>query len=63
MIEIWKESLDQGKYYGALLTDLIEAFDCIMHYLLIAKLQAYRFDSDSLNFMCNYLLGQSKESK
>ena len=31
MIENWKESLDQGGYYGALLTDLSKAFDCIMH--------------------------------
>ena len=37
MIEKWKESLDQGSYYGALLTDLSKAFDCIMHDLLIAN--------------------------
>ena len=30
MIENWKESLDQGGHYGALLTDLSKAFDCIM---------------------------------
>ena len=46
MIENWKESLDQGSHYGALLTDLSKAFDCIMHDLLIAKLQAYSFDND-----------------
>ena len=28
-----------------------------MHDLLIAKLQAYDFLSESLNFVCNYLLG------
>ena len=59
MIENWKESLDQGGHYGALLTDLLKAlkaFDCIMHDLLIAKLQAYGFDNDSLYFICNYLL-------
>ena len=59
MIENWKESLDEGGHYGVLLTDLLKAlkaFDCIMHDLLIAKLQAYGFDNDSLHFICNYLL-------
>ena len=53
MIENWKESLDQGGHYGALLTDLSKAFNCIMHDLLI---QAYGFDNDSLNLICNYLV-------
>ena len=57
MIENWKESLDQGGNSGALLTDLSKAFDCIMYDLLTAKLQAYGFDNDSLNFICNYLVG------
>ena len=30
MIENWKESLDQVFHYGALLTDLLKPFDCIM---------------------------------
>ena len=47
MVENWKESLDQRGHYGALLTDLLKAFDCIMHDLIIAKLQAYGFDNDS----------------
>ena len=60
MIENWKESLDQGGHYGALLTDLSKAFDCIMHDLLITKLQAYGFDNDSLNFICNYLVDREQ---
>ena len=63
MIENWKESLDQGGHYGALLTDLSKAFDCIMHDLLIAKLQAYGFDDDSLNFICNYFVDREQRIK
>ena len=63
MIENWKESLDQGGHYGALLTDLSKAFDCIMHDLLIAKLQAYGFDNDSLKFICNYLVDREQRVK
>ena len=63
MIENWKESLDQGGHYSALLSDLLKAFDCIMHDLLIAKLQAYGFNNDSLNFICNYMLVREQRIK
>ena len=34
-----------------------------MHDLLIAKLQAYGFDSDSLNFICIYLVDREQRVK
>ena len=49
MLEIWKEATDNNKAFGALLTDLSKAFDCLSHDLLIAKLHAYDIDIDSLN--------------
>ena len=51
MIENWKKILGMGSHYGALLTDLSKAFDCIMDNLLISKLQGYGFDSGSINFV------------
>ena len=63
MTENWHKSFDQGGHYGPLLTDLSKAFDCIIHDLLIPKLQACVFDSCSLNFICNYLLGREQKSK
>ena len=43
MTENWKESVDNGGAFGALITDLSKAFDCLHHGLLIAKLEAYGF--------------------
>ena len=38
MLEKWKRSVDSGKAFGALLTDLSKTFDCLGHeQFLIAK--------------------------
>ena len=41
LIEKWKQSVNHGKAYGALLTDLSKVFDCLPHSLCIAKLKAW----------------------
>ena len=40
LIENWKAALDSYLFTGAVLLDLSNAFDCIPHDLLIAKLHA-----------------------
>ena len=55
MIEKARKILDKGGTFGALLTDLSKAFDCMTHDLLIAKLDALNFDMNALNLIYHYL--------
>ena len=55
MIESWKSNLNKGNKIGAIFMDLSKAFDTLDHSLLIAKLEAYGFDSLSLELMKSYL--------
>ena len=63
MLERWKKALDKGKVTGAFLTDLSKAFGCINHELLIAKLEAYGFGHESLNFILSYLSHRKQRTK
>ena len=56
-------SMDQGKFFGALLTDLSKAFDCLPHDLLAAKLSAYGFDKNSTMFLFDYLTNRKQRTK
>ena len=63
MLEQWHKAMDKGKLAGALLTDLSKAFDCLNHELLIAKLEAYGFDLDSLTYIYSYLSERKQRTK
>ena len=55
--------VDNGGVFGALLTDLSKAFDCIPHDLIIAKLEAYGFHIDALKLIHNYLSNRKQRVK
>ena len=63
MIEKWKDSVDSGGAFGALMTDLCKAFDCLHHELLIAKLDAYGFDIKSVKLIQQYLSNRKQRVK
>ena len=62
-IEKWKSAVYKGKYFGALLTDLSKAFDCLPHELLIAKLHACGFSLSALRLMYSYLSNRKQRTK
>ena len=63
MIEVWKKALDYKNSAGAVLADLSKAFDCLNHDLLIAKLNAYGFEKNAINFIYDYLKERKQRTK
>ena len=63
MLEKWKNAVDKGKVFGALVTDLSKAFDSLSHDLLIAKLHAYGFSLPALKLVHSYLSNRKQGTK
>ena len=55
MLEKFKEAIDRGNQFGALLTNLSKAFDDIDYKLLIVKLYGYGVSMSTLNIISSYL--------
>ena len=63
MLEKWKNAVDKGKVFGALLTDLSKSFDCLPHELIIAKLNTYEFNLAALKLIHSYLSHRKQRTK
>ena len=63
MLEKWKSPVDKGKLFGALLTDLYKAFECLSHELVLAKLHAYGFSIAALRLIHRYLTNRKQRTK
>ena len=56
MIEKWRKTLDKSRQTGTVLTDLSKTFDCIYYNLLIAKLNANRYERQSIDLLHSSLI-------
>ena len=63
MIEKWKKAVDNGNVFGAILTDLSRASDCLPHDLIFAKLNSYGLDLTALNLIHNYFAKRKQKTK
>ena len=63
ILKEWKKSVDNRKAFGALLKDLLKAFDCLDHELLIAKVNAYGFSLPILKLIHDCLSSRKQRNK
>ena len=63
LIEKFKETIDRGNEFGALLTKLFKVFDYINHPLFIAKLYNYGASPLSINMIFSYLSNRTYRNK
>ena len=63
LLQKWKKELDSSEIVGTNLMDLSKAYDCLPHDLVIAKLEAYGLDTNSLRFIFDYLSSRKQRTK
>ena len=55
--------LNKGNKVGAIITDLLKAFDTLNYNLLLCKLKAYRFNKNALTFIQSYFTNKHQRTK
>ena len=63
MIGKWKKCVGKGKTFGALLTDLSKAFNCLPHDLTIAQSNAHGFSLSASKLKHNYPFHRKQRTK
>ena len=63
LLEKWKNYVDKGKSFGALLTYLSKAFDCLDHELITSKYNTYGFTLPAFRLIHDYLSNRKQRTK
>ena len=63
MVDKRKKAVDNHKVFGAVLTDLSKAFNCICHDLLIANIDAYGLSLPALKLITDFLQTRKQRTK
>ena len=63
LLQKWQKELDLAGIVGTILMDLSKAYDCLPHDLIIAKLEAYGLDTNSLRFLFDYINCRKQRTK
>ena len=63
MIEKFRKSVDKGKTFAVLLTNLSKVFDCLPHNINIAKLNTYGFSLSAARLIQSYLSKRKQITK
>ena len=63
LIQSWQKELDESGFVGTILMDLAEAYDCLPHDLMVAKLEAYGISKESLQLKTGYLSYHKQRTK
>ena len=62
-LEKAKSAVDKGNPFGALLTQLSKAFDCLSYKILLAKRRAFGFSIAALRLIHRYLTNRKQRTK
>ena len=63
LIQRWQNELDNSGLVDTILMDLSKAYDCLLHYLIIAKFEAYGPSKSSLSLLLDYLTSRKQRVK
>ena len=63
LIQSWQKELDESGFVETILMDLSEAYDCLPHDLMIAKIEAYGISKESLQLISDYLSYRKQTTK
>ena len=58
-----EKNVASGGSFGALMTNLSKAFDCLSRKLLSAKIDAYGFEKKSIKFVYSHLSNRKQRVK